>query len=92
MKFRADKQVTIIDELSDLNTTTKEAVDILNRIEAIEKKGEIMLAAIPDNGIVCATQVRHRIEKMLIDQMNEFVDNCVAIYPNEEAPLELNVI
>lgn len=91
MKFRAEKQITIIDEFSDLNTTTKEALDILTRIEAIEKKGEVMIAAIPDNGVVCATQVRHRMEKTLIEQMKEFVNNCVAIYPSEEASLELNV-
>lgn len=90
-KFRADNYVIPIDELSDLNTTTKEAIDILNRIKALDVKGENMLVVIPDNGVICATQVRHRIEKMISPQTKELVDNCVAIHLDDRS-LELNVI
>lgn len=90
-KFRADNHIILNDELSDLNTTTTEAIELLQRIKAIEKKGDELIAMIPDNGVICATQVRYRIGTTIMQRMSESVDNCVAIHLYADNPPDLNV-
>lgn len=91
-KFRAENRIVLNDELSDLNATTVEVIALQQRIKAIEKKGDELLATIPDNGVICATQVRYRIGILILERMSELVDNCVSIHLDADNSPNLNVI
>lgn len=91
-KFRAKIYIEPIDDLGDLNPKSKDVIDIVERLNALEKKGFDVLNTVPDNNATCSIQVKYFITST-IERAKRICNYCIEKHVNKdlEGRLELNV-
>lgn len=92
-KFRAKNYVKPINELGDLNQKSKDVIDIVDRVSALEKKGFELLNSLPDNSTTCSVEAKYFITST-IERAKWIIGHCIEKHLNKENPdgrLELNV-
>lgn len=86
---RIKSNTIFVDELQDLDQTSKTVIEIYEKISGLEKGGQELLSGLKETDI-CTIKISFRI-KILIRNAREEIDICVREDLNKTDILKLNV-